>query len=114
MGLGSQKQPPICGRLEALLEIRPNVLDGPFLLIVSDHAQLLLMLGYQVWPKVWNTQMPAEYVGVESLYRGGILESRRYLKIPKEYGDKIPLDYVLPLALEEPALLIPHDNKIHS
>jgi hypothetical protein len=113
-GSDLKKHPSAYSHVEVRVEIRPSVLDGPFRLIVSDHVWLWQQLGCQVWPKAWNTQMPDEYIGVESLYRLGILEFRRYLKIPKEYGDKIPLDCMLPLATEECSLIFPHDNKIHS
>lgn len=74
--------------LVARFELLPQISDEHVLQALNDHKALLQAIGYQLQEKVWQSEMPPEYIGILSCYRGVRLEYREYLKIQVVHYEK--------------------------
>lgn len=79
-----QKRVTSSASLCVILEIRYDRLDESSLKALHNYVGLLQRLGYQVQERKLSIKIPHEYIGVESCWCGGRLESRRYLMIQEE------------------------------
>lgn len=67
--------------LEAHFELRVQILDAPFPPSLTNHIQLLRLIGYQVIVTQLQQHISDDIIGYLSCYREGKLEYREELRI---------------------------------